>query len=311
MTTTKDKIPFGEQAARWLADQPHDTIGYNEAARRFSVSRRTVKRNWLRLGHAPLPFPGEIAARWLNEQSGNIGFSTAARRFDLTPARVQQAWRQLSFGKTPRQKMELCDQLKGRDAARWLATQSGTSGFNEAAAQFNVSAGTVKHAWTSLNLGKTPRDKWWDAKRKAVLELAHQGYNGSQIENAVGIQRDTIVAWCSEAKMPLRTFNADPQAVEAGFKIVRHGGSVAQGANAAHLPYDTFRDHMRRAKVKPTKQSPGVYGERSGRIAQAALLVEREGFSIADAAGIFEIAPSNVGAYLRKTAMKKKKAKRR
>lgn len=248
----------GEQAARWLAKQPNG-VEYNKAARRFGVHASTVKRQWLRLGFKPRVFRGELAAQWLSKQSGEVGYEEAGQRFGLTKQAVQAAWLLLGLGETPRQRTCREQRERGEVAARWLSKQKDALSYADAARRFDVSPSVVAAAWKRLALGKTPRDKALSAKqakRSHVLRLARSGKMVAEIMAAVDIPRWTICAWCSAAKVRLeRRYGhravKNPEALAAGLKVVRRGGSITKGASVANLSRRGFSYHLKRKKIKP------------------------------------------------------------
>lgn len=194
---------------------------------------------------------------------------------------------------------------RGKQAALWLADQSGDVGLTEAGDQFGISREAVRQAWGALCLGETPREKMRRQLCAVVVDLSRSGKTAQQIEDLTGVQWLAITRWCREAGVDLRRgpsgcCPADPVAVAAGLEVVRAGGSVAEGASAAGVQYAAFHRHVKRANIIPSR-----FDQRKrslGRSAQAAQLVEREGVSAGDAAQIFEISPGSVRSYLKRHA---------
>lgn len=299
-------MTIGEQAARWLAEQPGD-LKYSDAAQRFGISRRTVKKHWLQLGFKPLAFQGEVAARWLANQSGNLGFAKAAQHFGIAREVIRKAWHRLGLGDTPLDKANHPKRDRAEIAARWLADQAGDTGYTEAGKRFGISHHMIRDTWKRLKLGDTPREKKIAELRAAVLAFARSKKSRSQIKALTGISPRAISKWCKAAGISIRSEKGkknrrspDPAAIARGLQIIRKGGSTAEGASAAGVSYGTFRHYVKAAKIKARPQHKAkILG---GRIEQAALLVDLEGFSIEEAAAIVEIAPTNVRVYVRRHA---------
>lgn len=258
---------------------------------------------------------GEQAARWLADQPPGTGCSEAGRRFGVDHHTVKMSLLRLGLPPVHVDRKTKPDRLKGAEAARWLAAQSGDVGYEDAARHFKLQAVTIKQSWKRLELGRTPRQKWWADKRATVIDLARANTCGSEIVKRVGVHFTLVYRWCKEAGVLVQKPNA--LGIQNGLEIVQQGGSIAEGARAANMDYGAFSGHMRRAKVKAlpkNKQDPSKLKERRGRSEQAALLVKLEGFTIGHAAMIMEVAPSNVRCHMlqkwpKRTAEQRKTAR--
>jgi hypothetical protein len=193
------------------------------------------------------------------------------------------------------------DQLRGAsvDAARWLAAQRDAD-LRHAADRFGISHQAVSQAWHRLGLGDLPRVKKRRDQCAACVALAKDGKPAAVIAAELGVPRTAVYKWCGAAGIELRDpKRADPAAVAAGLKIVRAGGTISEGAAIAGVQYAAFHRHLKKSGVRPPR---GDRRDRKklGRSAQAALLVEREGFSPGDAAMIVGVSPGSVRSYLRR-----------
>ena len=191
---------------------------------------------------------------------------------------------------------------RSTDAARWLAQQaSGSFDFREAAVRFGVSRQAVQQAWHHLGLGETPREKLRRQLQAAVMKLARDGKTATEVSQLTGVSPGLVYAWCRRQNVKLARGHAlhaaDPKAVAVGLAVVRAGGTIAEGACAAGIQYAAFQRYLKRANIKP---SHSRRGKRHGASAQAALLVEREGISVNEAAKLHGIAPRSVYDYIKR-----------
>ena len=89
---------------------------------------------------------------------------------------------------------------KGKQAAAWLAEQTGDVGFAEAATRFGITSTSVRQAWWSLGFGETPRELTRSCCLKPLTASARALVIGS-------LMGDACLSWPVDTYSPLLMFN--------------------------------------------------------------------------------------------------------
>jgi transposase len=181
------------------------------------------------------------------------------------------------------------------DAARWLAGQPDGTTYIDAAQQFGVTHEAVRQAWNALALGETPLKKAKSSRRAAAIALARDGKTMKEIAAATGASLGWVQMLKQQGITIVRSsFYSSPKAIEAGLEIVRHGGTVGEGAAAAGLQYASFHRYVKKAGISPGRLDATKLARAVGRGAQGALLVKTEGMTAGQAAMVVGVAPMSV-----------------
>lgn len=155
-------------------------------------------------------------------------------------------------------------------AGRAVATIERTGcTIREAAAEHRISHQAVHQAWKARYPDRAFPTTIKHAERMdRIRALAALAMPPSQIATELGVERDIVAAQMhhhgiAAVPEPWGIAHREPERLAAAIDIVRHGGTVAEGAAAAGVGYATFRKHVRAAGVKPSRKGGRLRSARS------------------------------------------------